>query len=192
MPSYKLFAQNTYNGATAKFLDRGFRNIFYTSSLARNDAMYYASFQYHWTQLTSTSLEFISTGWQLVCRWLAVPCVMNQPVARFTCVLDDVWSIHPAVSRCTFRAAESLYRPEKKGAPRGIRLSLKISVLRICRRGIVDNRRNIPSLWARHRNHGRLRRATQRWLHLQHTRTYDYHYSKFMLPGCRRVSGYVY
>lgn len=36
----------------------------------RAATVHYTSFQHHWTQLTSTSLEFISTGWQLVCRWL--------------------------------------------------------------------------------------------------------------------------
>jgi len=111
--------------------------------------MYYASFQYHWTQLTSTSLEFISTGWQLVCRWLAVPCVLSQPtVARFMFVLDDVWSIHPAVSRCTFRAAGSLYQPKKKkeGRPEEFGCRLKIRITDMPPR-VVDNRRNIPSLF---------------------------------------------
>jgi len=42
---------------------------------------------------------------------------MNQPVARFTVILGDVWSIHPAVSRRAFRARGS-YSPGRKIAPR--------------------------------------------------------------------------
>lgn len=150
-------------------------------------ATHYASFQYHWTQLTSTSLEFISTGWQLVCRWwlLAVTCVMRQPTMFGR-------SIYPAVSSTRDRLYH--FGKKKEESPRGM-IRLKIHITdHVCRASSIIRLEILP-LIARHRNHGRLRleprngklrRATLHTPTYTHIHTYDYYRSKSVCSphGC--------